>query len=229
MAQIFVSHSQRNEEIISFFLKAFAGANVKPVLQEFEKEPPAGITADEITRNIEKSNAVFILLSEKVEALKHTRDWIVWESGRARNKDIWVFEPFESLYRIKVVIPQFKHYVRFVKNDDWRKYLRSVIESYDDSHVLTTLSAGAGIGAALNEKDRGEGAAVGLVVSIAGLLLHSMTKPSFGYPVRCLKCLSNYSIHMPDGATDFRCPNCNAALRFNVSLLGAANSFQAAR
>ena len=229
MAQIFVSHSQRDEEIISFFLKAFAGTNVKPILQEFEKEPPSGITAEEITRNIEKSNAVFVLLSERVETLEHTRDWIVWESGRARNKDIWVFEPFESLHRIKVVIPHFKHYARFVKTGDWRKYLRSVIESYDDSHVITTLSAGAGIGAALNEKDRGEGAAVGLMVSIAGLILHSVTKPSFGYPVRCLKCPSNYSIHLPDGVTEFRCPNCNASLNYNVAQLGAAKSLQAGR
>jgi hypothetical protein len=212
MAQIFISHSQRDDEIISFFLKAFAGTNVKPILQEFEKEPPERVTAGLTEQNIQKSNAVFVLLSENVENLKHTRDWINWECGTARNKQIWVFEPFESLYKIRVMIPRLNHYVRFVKNDDWRKYLRSIIESYDDSNVVPALSAGAGIGALLNEEDRVGGAAVGLALTIVGLLLNNQSKPSFGYQVRCPLCPSNYSIHMPDGTREFRCPNCNTDL-----------------
>src|SRR5688500_11929605 len=112
MAQIFVSHSQRDKESIHFLLEAFAGTKVKPQLEEFEKTPPSGVTAHKITQDIQVSNAVFVLLSERVETLPHTRDWVAWECGTAMNKEIWVFEPFEALGKIRIVIPRFDHYVR---------------------------------------------------------------------------------------------------------------------
>lgn len=210
MAQIFISHSQRDRDIVDFFLRAFAGTKVRPIFQELEKEPVLGVTEKEIMRNIEASNAVFVLLSEQDQSLADTGYWVAWECGAAKNKDIWIFEPFEAGLPIRVVIPRFNHYVRFGQNEDWRRYLCSVIDSYDDLHVLTALSAGAGIGAALDEKDWGRGAAKGLLVGIGGLLIHSITRPSFGYPVQCLKCHSDFSLHLPDGVLEFRCANCNA-------------------
>jgi hypothetical protein len=141
MATIFVSHSQKDKPTIHFFLEAFAGTKVKPHFEEFEKESPSGVTADKIEQDIKQSNAVFILLSENVEHLNHTRDWVNWECGVAKNKEIWVFEPYGSLGKISIVIPHFNHYVRFEIREDWRKYLLSVIESYDDSHVFPVLSA----------------------------------------------------------------------------------------
>jgi len=207
MAQIFVSHSQRDEDIRHFFLDAFAGTSVKPHFEELEKKPPADITANEIERDIQSSNAVFVLLSENVQSLEHTRDWVNWECGTAKNKDIWIFEPFESLGKIRVIVPRYNHYVLFERTPEWRIYLRSIIESYDDSHVLPTLSLAAGGGALLNEKDRGSGAATGFVVGLAGLILHSVFKPSFGIPVRCVTCSSNYKVHRYG---NFRCAVCNA-------------------
>ncbi|MBI5894114.1 MAG: hypothetical protein HZB79_10830 [Deltaproteobacteria bacterium] len=206
MAQIFISHSKQDKDIIHFFLEAFAGTKVKPHLEELENEPPTGITANKIENDIQTSNAVFVLLSENVEHLKHTRDWIVWECGIGKNKDIWIFEPSEQLGKIRVVVPHFNHYVLFERTEDWRKYLRSLIASYDDSHVLPTLSASTAGGALLNEKDRGSGAAIGFAVGLVGLLLHNMSKPSFGIDVRCWKCSSNYKIH---NYGKFRCGVCN--------------------
>src|SRR5713226_7371025 len=110
MAQVFVSHSRRDTEIIHFFLEAFAGTKVKPHLEELEKEIPSGLTAQKIERDIQSTNAVFVLLSENVEKISHTRDWMNWECGIARNKELWVFEPFESLGKISVVVPHFNHY-----------------------------------------------------------------------------------------------------------------------
>jgi len=207
MAQIFISHSQQDKEIIHFFLEAFAGTKVKPHLEELEKEPPAGVTAEKIDHDIQISNAVFVLLSVNVEHLKHTRDWMVWECGTAKNKDIWVFEPFESLGKIRVVVPRLNHYVLFERSEEWRKYLFSIIESYDDSHVIRTLSASTAGGALLNKKDRGSGAAIGMGVGLGVLLLRSILKPSFGIGVRCWQCSSNYKVH---SYGNFRCPVCNA-------------------
>ena len=207
VAHIFVSHSRQDKEIIHFFLEAFAGTKVKPHLEELEKEAPTGVIADKIERDIQTANAVFVLLSENVESLKHTRDWVNWECGTAKNKDIWIFEPVESLGKISVAVPKFNHYALFERTDEWRKYLRSIIENYDDSHVIPTLSATTGGGALLNEEDRGGGAAAGFVVGLVGLLLHSLSKPSFGIDVRCWKCFSNYKVHRYG---TFRCAVCNA-------------------
>lgn len=207
MAQIFISHSKQDKDNIHFILEAFAGTKVKPHLEEFENAPPTGITATKIENDIQSSNAIFVLLSKNVELLKHTRDWIVWECGIGKNKDIWLFEPSDQLGKISVVVPHYNHYVLFERTEDWRRYILSLIASYDDSHVLPTLSATTGGGALLNEKDRGAGAAVGFAAGLVGLLLHNMTKPSFGIDVRCWNCSSNYKLH---NYGYFRCGVCNA-------------------
>ncbi|HKO59529.1 MAG TPA: hypothetical protein VJV03_00085 [Pyrinomonadaceae bacterium] len=214
MAQIFVSHSQRDKDIVHFFLEGFAGTKVKPHLEEFEKASPTGVTAEKIERDIQASNAVFVLLSENVEGLRHTRDWVNWECGTAKNKDIWVFEPLETLGKVRVVVPRFNHYALFERTNEWRKYLRSIIETYDDSHIIPALSASTAAGALFNERDRGTGAAAGFGVGLVGLLLHSVTQPSYGIDVKCLKCFSNYKIHRYG---NFRCAVCNADLMLNVT------------
>lgn len=212
MAQIFVSHSQRDKDIVHFLLEAFAGTKVKPHLEELEKKIPSGVTAEKIIKDIRESNAIFVLLSENVEHLKHTRDWINWECGTANNKDIWVFEPAETLGKVRVVVPRFNHYVLFENTNEWREYLRSAIESYDDSHVIPVLSAATATGAAIHQKDPGAGAMVGFGVGLAGLILKDMTKPSVGIDVRCPMCSSNYKIHRYGV---FRCAACNADLIFH--------------
>jgi hypothetical protein len=208
MAQIFVSHSRKDTEIIHFLLESFAGTKVKPHLEELERETPSGVTAQKIEWDIQSSNAVFVVLSENVEKLSHTRDWINWECGSAKNKEVWVFEPFESLGDIGVVVPRFNHYVLFERTDEWRKYLLSIIDSYDDSHVIPALSAAVGGGALLSEKDRGFGAGVGLALGLGALMLRDKFKPAFGVAVRCWNCCSNYRVHRYG---NFRCAVCNAS------------------
>lgn len=210
MAQIFVSHSQRDVELVNFFLRAFAGTNVKPIFQELEKNLPTGITAEGIELNIKKSSALFVLLSENVEKLKHTRDWVTWEGARAEGKDVWIFEPAEQYGKITVLFPRFNHYAKYERSDEWRKYLRDVIESYDNSDVLPALSLTTGAGAALDERDRGSGAFKGLLVGAAYLALTRLSRPTFGKPVSCGKCYRAYSLHLTAGVGQHRCANCNA-------------------
>jgi len=209
LAQIFVSHSRKDSDIIDFFLRAFAGTKVKPHFEEFEKEVPTGVSADKIARDIQVSNAVFVLLSENVERLPHTRDWINWECGVAIQKEIWVFEPLWSLGKIRVVVPRFNHYTLFDRTEEWRTYLLPVIDSYDDSHVLPTLGATTGGGALLGE---GPGAVIGFGAGLLALILRSQSKPPLGLPITCCQCRSNYRIHRYG---QFRCAVCNAFLLLN--------------
>lgn len=64
-------------------------------------------------------------------------------------------------------------YALFEISDEWGNYLRLLIETYDDSHVIPALSASTAGGTLLSEKDKEGGAAAGLGVGLVGLLLHS--------------------------------------------------------
>lgn len=154
-----------------------------------------------------------------MQGIPHTRDWVVWEAGVAKNKDIWVFEPYSQFSTISTVIPCLRHYVLFDTNDEWLGYLRQIIDSYDDSHVLpTTLLAsaiGAGLAAAVTEKDKAGGAALGALAGafVGSILSNKSEKRPVGLQVTCAKCHSSFSIHIPQGMKYFRCPPCNSLLK----------------
>lgn len=216
MAKIFLSHSGCDEDIKNFFLQAFAGTNVKPLFEEFEQEIPTGLNARKIEADIQSSNAVFALLSENTENLKHTRDWIGWECGKATNKEIWLFEPAETMGRISLVVPTVDHYVVYQRTDEYRKIIRGLISNYDDTHVLPVLAASAASGAMINSEDRSGGAWIGTLVGLAGLAVHSIAKQRIGFPIKCIRCHSIYKIYQ---IGIFRCPVCNNMLEVTQQML----------
>ena len=214
MAQIFVSHSAKDRDLVNFFSNAFAGTKVKAIFEEFEKIE-GKITPSKVMRDIENSNAIFVILSKNVQNIPHTRDWVVWETGVAKNRDIWVFEPYSQFGEISVVIPFLRNYVIFATNDPWLGYIRRIIESYDDSHILPTVLittlTGAGIGAALSDKNKTKGVFLGgSVGAITGLAISEKLKERpMGLRVRCKSCSLLYNIHIPQETKIFRCPVCN--------------------
>ncbi len=169
-----------------------------------------GENAAQIAADIVASNAIMVLLGPNVEALKHTRDWVVWESGTARgtNKDIWVLEALDDSPRLSVIIPHLRHYVCFPYTDPWLAYLRSIVASYDDSHILKAVVAGAGLGAGISETATGALIGGGIALLLAA---NAQTRPA-GLPTMCPQCRSFYSVHLSVPA--MRCPVCNAAIRF---------------
>ena len=210
MAQIFVSHSQKDKDLVSFFSNAFAGTKLKAIFEEFEKIIKGKVTSAHIIKDIESSKAVFVILSQNVQGIPHTRDWVIWETGVAKSRDIWVFEPYSQFGRISIVTPYLRHYVIFDTSDDWLRYIRRIIKSYDDSHVLPTLLVTGGIGAALAEKDKMGGAVLG---ALAGLAISDKSKERpTGIGVICSNCSSSYNIHIPQRMNIFRCPVCNKYL-----------------
>ncbi len=212
MAQIFISHSQKDKNLRDFFSNTFAGTKVKAIFEEFEKIFRGGVTSVHIANDIRNSKAVFVILSQNVQGIPHTRDWVVWETGVATNRDIWLFEPYSQFGKISVVTPYLRHYVIFDTNRYWFAYIRRIIESYDDSHVLPTLLVTGGIGAILDENKIG-GAALG---TLAGLWISDKSKERpTGINVICSNCFSSYNIHIPQGMTIFRCPVCNKYLKIN--------------
>lgn len=197
MAKIFISHSQRDEDIKNLFLRAFRGTGVDDVYREYENTPS---TVELIERDIEFSSAVFVLLSERVQSLPHTqtRDWILFELGAAKGKQVWVFEPYESFGKIAITIPRFNHYVRFRNNDAWRQYIHSIVASYSDKPAFAKIGSTI-IGWALGG---GWGAALGL---LAGSALFPATDHPAGYQTGCPNCSKTFTVHLPDMRDAFRC------------------------
>lgn len=207
VAKIFISHSRQDEGILNLFLRAFQGSGVTDIYREFENPVPVGVIAEIIGRDIEFSSAVFVLLSETVETLPFTRDWILYECGAAgvKEKPLWVFEPYESFGSVSVTIPRFEHYVRFKideqNRETWRRYIHGIAESYSD----TPLLAKAGL-AILG------GIIGGPWVAAGGFLLGSILAPSTdrpaGYATGCPNCRRRFVVHLPNAADAFRCPAC---------------------
>lgn len=203
MARIFISHSQRDEAIKDLFLRAFRGSNVDDIYREYENAPPSGVTAQLIANDIEMSSAVFVLLSETLESLPYTRDWILFECGvaAAKQKPVWVFEPYTSFGRITTTIPQFEHYVRFNDSDAWRQYLQSIAASHNDAPMLGRLVVTALGYAAFGLP----GAVLSLLGSMA--VFETPERPA-GYPIGCPNCKRTFTVHLPGEREPFRCLNC---------------------
>ncbi len=213
MAKIFLSHSKQDEDIKDIFFRGFSGTGVHATLKEYEDVSPLGNSFGQINRNMAEeiendilmSAAIFVVLSETVQRLQHTAQWIVWEcaQAKAKQKPIWIFEPFESLGKIAIAIPHFNHYVRFQMNDEWRKYIHNIVASYNDTPVLMT-AGGAGAGLWLL------GGLPGVILGgIAGHLLSNKTETPKGFPFICDQCLLSYEVHVPGGLGEFRCACCN--------------------
>lgn len=212
MAQIFIAHSSKDGNLVNFFKECFYRTKVEPVFEEIERIIKGEITTSDVQADIDKSNALFAILTENVERIQHTRDWVVWEAGISGKKAVWAFEPYSQYSRISVVIPNTRHYVIFETNDEWLRYVNSIVRSYDDSHILPTLLVSGGIGGVL-------GGVPGAVIGgVLGGALGSSSTPArpLGIEVSCDNCSSVYNVHIPEGLSIFRCPVCNVYLEIGT-------------
>lgn len=228
MGQIFITHSKRDLIIRNFFANLFGTTRVKGIFKEIEgfRTPD---TSGEIEWDIQSSSALFVLLGPQMNELHHTRDWCVWESGKG--KEIWVFEPYEYLTHIDVVIPHLDHYVPYNLQVQFQGLIRRIIESYDDEDVLpTALGMGAGcafIGGGLGfliellfNKEGHIPIAGPLIGASVGGVLGGMGGGSFVAPIKnrpiglrieCPSCHQRYIIYTKPHK--LRCPCCNVILR----------------
>ena len=223
MAQIFVSHSSKDRELVDVLTRAFASTKVRAVYEEFEAITEGPATAKRILQHISQSNAIFVVLGRQVEERKHTRDWVGFESGAAAasalqvNKDVWVLESAADTESLSVVIPHLNHYVCLDHTLEWwQGYLTQIIASYDDSHVVTAMMTAGLAGVAATR--RPEGAVVGLGVGLLLGAMASQTRPS-GVPLRCPQCQSVYNVHL--ALLRMRCPVCNTRLTLTVPTAAA--------
>jgi hypothetical protein len=138
--QIFLSHSKEDEEIKTLFNKAFASTHVRAIYEEYEKLISGQVTVEKITKDIDSSVAVFVLLSMNVEKLQHTRDWVAFEAGYAYAKgiDVWVFEPLDEKNSITLVTPGLSYYVPLSTGDMEYVKIRKILDSYSKENAISS-------------------------------------------------------------------------------------------
>jgi len=135
---VFVSHSKYDPNL-DFFHKVFSGLQTKSVWMEFEDiaPPPSLFVRDAVN----KSDALFVLLSRYLVDKQHTNNWVSFEVGLAANckkanispeyahkeqgLDIWVFEPLNE--DISFAVPYFTYYMRYEPTMERLKWLRDIL------------------------------------------------------------------------------------------------------
>src|SRR5258707_7419063 len=212
MAKIFVSHSQHDRHIVDFLARVGVGTEVQMVFEEVESIVSGKVTAEKIRADIESSNAVFVLLAPQLASLAHSRDWASWEAGVAAHRDVWVLERRGDAGKVEIVTPALKHLVRYDASDAWVPYFRSIIMSYDDSHVLSAMVAGGTVGGAIR---KGEWAVIGAGIALIVATLFNQ-RPQ-GVPTSCAHCSSRYSVHLPIDELTFRCPTCSKIVTLQLA------------
>ena len=76
MAQIFISHSKHDRELVDFVSRIAAGTKVRLIFEEFERLVSGEVTAEKIRHDILQSNALFVLVSRHVHSLPHNQTQI---------------------------------------------------------------------------------------------------------------------------------------------------------
>lgn len=217
MAQIFISHSQADTNIKALFERSFAVTKVRATFVEYESyQPPPG---PYIQAEINNSVALFVLQGPHVEQRAHTKVWIASEVGIAQQaqREIWVFEPINQ--PCNVPVPFVTHYVPYLESEQAFQYIRSIVNSYDDSAQLEALVRGGVVGAtggaAIGEKGKkGGAAAIGAI--LGGLFETWRTDPSRNRPMGTLItcgnqiCQASYRVH--GEPSSFQCPVCRQDL-----------------
>jgi len=81
MTSIFLSHSSKDRNVVSFFQNAFSGTNVNPFLMEYEnyRNPPWSV----IRKDILESSTLFLLLGPNLNSSPYTQNWVSYEVGVA--------------------------------------------------------------------------------------------------------------------------------------------------
>lgn len=209
MANIFISHSRRDEDLVTAMAKILRNIGHDPIIEEFipeeEKEP---VPYEEIRKNVSVSNFVFLFLTDNIVATEYTHNWVAFEVGltASAQKRLFVFE------RAGVPVPYPIPYLT--------DYMIFDAASTNDLLNIQTLSkklaeipkdvVGAGMGALL-----------GLPFGPIGLILGGLAGGVLGasaseeiLKVQCPHCSVSFNYYSPQ-YYKFSCPACRKNIHLN--------------
>lgn len=148
---VFISHS-KDDPNLEFFHKVFSGLPIESIWMEFEEiEPPPFLS---IRDKVNRSDALFVLLSEYLVSRQHTNNWVSLEVGLAANRersnvspkdnqgklglDVWVFEPLGK--DISFAVPYCTYYMRYKPSRNSIKLLKNILRYEFPEKLGVTLT-----------------------------------------------------------------------------------------
>jgi len=180
----------------------------KPIIEEFipedKKEP---IPYEEIRKNVELSDAVFLFLTDELVRTEYTKNWVLYEVGLASKKRIPVYV-FERLgVPIQYPIPYVTDYMLF--DPAGLEDILNIQKLAKEIGQIPTNLFTAGLGALLGAPFGPLGIALG---GLGGFVLG----PKRGPPIprvrtQCCYCKTPYNYWSPN-IVSFNCPTCRKPL-----------------
>jgi hypothetical protein len=139
--QIFISHSSRDKKFRVWLTRLFAGINtqnsragintrVKPVFMEYEEWKRTEANWQWIKSEIEKSEALVLVLTRNIVNKEHTQNWVAYEIGVAAtiNKDVVVLRD-RGGKAVNFPVPYFNEYylVPIIQRGKWKAVNANII------------------------------------------------------------------------------------------------------
>lgn len=203
MPQVFVFHHLEEEKTKNFFQEIFCKAKVKAVWGNCREMMEKDVLVQEVKIQIQGSDSLFLLLSRNIMNDPRARDWFYWVSGYAKNRDVWIVQPYDDLKEISVPFYEFKHQVVFCLTPAWSDYLTQAVINRHSLMTVSPLLAGLHLGMD----------SVVLKEYFDETTSFPLSDCSMSRPVRFLaSCPRNktiYTLHMPEDMRITRCPDCH--------------------
>ena len=200
MATIFISHSKKDKDLVLATKKMLENMRHTPIIEEFiPTEKQKTIPSEEIRSNVEKSDFLFLFLTDSVVATPFTRNWVIYEVGlaSASSKKVFVFERMGT--PVEFPIPYLTDYALF--------------NPYNTEDILALQSLTKDLGKFRRDLlTAGGGAAIGSMFGPAGIVIGGVlgylagpkqTKPPVVKCGHCNVAFNYYSKHR-----EFSCPSC---------------------
>ena len=211
MANIFISHSKRDKELVITIEKTLKNIGHTPIIEEFiPEENMELIPYEEIRKNVDMSDYVFLFLTDNIVKTNFTHNWVSFEVGVAANamKRLFVFERLGV--PVPYPIPYLTDYMVF-DEDDIDDILNIQLLSKKLKDIPKTVK-GAGIGALIGIPFGPLGIIVG---SSVGYLFGTHSQKQIT-KVDCPKCRISFNYHSLKYAK-FSCPACRNEINLNTS------------
>jgi len=204
MAVIFISHSRRDKQLVQNIQTLLINLGHTPIIEEFipesKKEP---IPYEEIRKNVQLSNAVFLFLTDEIVRTEHTNNWVIYEVGLASDRHIPVFVFEREGFPIYYPIPYVTDYMIFDPNSI--EGILNIQKLAKDFGKIPPNWITAGLGALLGAPFGPLGIALG---GLGGLIFGPKKEPPIpGIRIKCPYCKTEYNYWSPN-ITNFYCPIC---------------------
>lgn len=217
MDTVFVTHSRHDAPILAHIIELVRIVGVEPILYQYDSMHTA--TAwEEIRNDIQKSHAIFLVLSNNLSSSPNTQNWVGWEVGVACafNKRVWVFEELNR--GVLFPIPYLTDYVPYDLSDPrLRELISAVAEGYKlEPQFMSTVGVGALGGLLFNWPGLVVGAIIGNIIG------KPKQAPYIELMCYHLDCKTRFRTYV--WLDSLECPACQRTLRFRRDELDDGSS-----